>query len=125
MLRTEVWAEQRPAGARVSRPRSTGGTTAAGAGFWAPAVCGGRQVILGTRVQDRTILSHLSDGSRAEEILGELPSLQEVNVRVVEERAAASAGEDLPVQFPVPTEITVAQGSSSGESVPAQGPQRR
>ncbi len=71
-------------------------------------MCGGRPVIRGTRVLVRTILSYLANGSRGEEILGEFPSLMEVDVRAVVAFAAASASEDLLAPTLIPPEIKVA-----------------
>jgi uncharacterized protein (DUF433 family) len=72
------------------------------------AICGGQPVIRGTRVLVRTILSYLAQGAPATDILAELPSLTEADIRAVIAFAAAAASEDLPAPTPVPPEIRVA-----------------
>ena len=62
-----------------------------------PKVCGGQPVIKGTRVTLRTVLASLAEGATVEQIVRELPSLTEDDVRAVVAFAATSAQEDLPV----------------------------
>ena len=63
-----------------------------------PKVCGGEPVIKGTRVTVRTVLASLAEGAKTEEILEDFPTLKEEDIRAVIAFAAASAGEDMPVQ---------------------------
>ena len=62
-----------------------------------PKVAGGQAVIKGTRVTLRTVLASLAEGATTEEILKDLPTLTEVDVRAAIAFAAASAQEDLPL----------------------------
>ncbi len=61
-----------------------------------PKICGGQLIIKGTRVPVRTILASLAEGASVEEILGDFPTLREVDVKAVIAFAAASVQEDLP-----------------------------
>ena len=63
-----------------------------------PRICGGEPVVKGTRVTVRTILASLAEGASSAEILEDFPTLKERHVRAVIAFAAASAGEDLPLQ---------------------------
>ena len=62
-----------------------------------PKICGGEPVIKGTRVTLRTILASLAEGASIQEILEDIPTLTERDVRAVIAFAATSAEEDLPV----------------------------
>ena len=62
-----------------------------------PGICGGQPVIAGTRVPLRTVLSSLAEGATQEEILSDLPTLTEDDIRAAIAFAAESAEEDLPV----------------------------
>jgi uncharacterized protein (DUF433 family) len=60
-------------------------------------ICGGQEVIKGTRVTLRTLLASLADGDSVEEILEAFPSLTLDDMRAVIAFAAASAVKALPV----------------------------
>ncbi len=62
-----------------------------------PQVCGGKPVIVGTRITIRTILASLAEGASIKEILSDFPALTEEQVMAVIAFAVASAEEDLPV----------------------------
>jgi uncharacterized protein (DUF433 family) len=62
-----------------------------------PRVVGGQAVIKGTRVTLRTVLASLAEGATIDEILKDLPTLTETDVRAAIAFAAASAQEDFPV----------------------------
>jgi uncharacterized protein (DUF433 family) len=62
-----------------------------------PGIAGGQPVLKGTRVTLSTVLSSLAEGASIKEILEDLPTLSEEDVRAAIAFAAASAQEDLPV----------------------------
>lgn len=62
-----------------------------------PSSAGGDAVIKGTRVTLRTVLASLAEGATIAEILEDLPTLTEADVRAAIEFTAASAQEGLPV----------------------------
>ena len=65
-------------------------------------VVGGEPVFKGTRVTLRTVLASLAEGATTAEILADLPTLSEDDVRAAIAFAATSAQEDLPVaELPV------------------------
>jgi len=61
-----------------------------------PAICRGEAVVKGTRVTIRTILASLAEGDSIADIIADLPSLTDEDVRAVIAFAAA-AEDDLPV----------------------------
>ena len=61
-----------------------------------PNVAGGEAVIKGTRVTLRTVLASLAEGATTAEILTDVPTLTEDDVRAAIVFAATSAQEDLP-----------------------------
>jgi uncharacterized protein (DUF433 family) len=63
-----------------------------------PKVCGGEPLVKGTRVTVRTILASLAEGDSVQELLQAFPTLKEEDIRAIVAFAAASAGEDLPLQ---------------------------
>ena len=64
-------------------------------------VCGGELVVRGTRIPVRTILASLAEGSTAEEILDDFPSLKHEQIQAVIMFAAEAASDDFPTP-PVP-----------------------
>jgi uncharacterized protein (DUF433 family) len=48
-----------------------------------PAVCGGRPVVMGTRVRVTDVLEMLAGGASAAEIAGDFPYVSEDDVRAV------------------------------------------
>ena len=62
-----------------------------------PHIVGGEPVIKGTRVTLRTVLASLAAGATTAEILADLPTLTEDDVRAPTAFAATSAQEDLPI----------------------------
>jgi uncharacterized protein (DUF433 family) len=64
-------------------------------------VCGGDLVIRGTRIQVRTILASLAEGSTAEDIRNDFPSLRFDQIQAVIMFAAEAASDDFPTP-PVP-----------------------
>ena len=65
-----------------------------------PRIVGGEPVIKGTRVTLRTIWASLAEGATTAEILADLPTLTEEDVRAAIAFAATSAQEDLPLAEP-------------------------
>ena len=62
-----------------------------------PAVCGGETVFRGTRVLLRAVLADPADGASIPDVLGDLPTLTEEQVRAAIAFAAAAARDDMPV----------------------------
>ena len=62
-----------------------------------PLVAGGEPTLTGTRVTLRTVLASLAEGATTAEILADIPTLSNEDVRSAMAFAAASAQEDLPV----------------------------
>jgi uncharacterized protein (DUF433 family) len=62
-----------------------------------PEICGGEMVVKGTRVTVRTLLASLAEGTSAEEIRADFPTVTADALRAVVAFAAASAEEDMPV----------------------------
>ncbi len=60
-------------------------------------ICGGELVVKGTRVTVRTLLASLAEGTSAEEIRADFPTVTADALRAVVAFAAASAEEDMPV----------------------------
>jgi uncharacterized protein (DUF433 family) len=60
-------------------------------------MAGGDAVITGTRVTLRRVLASLAEGTTTDEILADVPTLSEADVRAAIAFAAASAQEDLSV----------------------------
>ena len=56
-----------------------------------PAICGGRPVVLGTRVRVTDILEMLAGGASVSEIVSDFPYLVEDDVRAALSSAAAAA----------------------------------
>ncbi|HEV3221052.1 MAG TPA: DUF433 domain-containing protein [Candidatus Acidoferrales bacterium] len=60
-------------------------------------ICGGEPVFRGTRVTLRTVLASLAAGDSLQEILADFPTLKDEDIQAAIVFAAASAGEDLPI----------------------------
>ena len=68
-----------------------------------PRICGGENVVNGTRVTLHTILASLAEGATVEEILEDFPTLSDEGVRAAIAFAGASTEEDLPVPATLPS----------------------
>jgi uncharacterized protein (DUF433 family) len=67
-----------------------------------PHLVGGEPVLKGTRVTLRTVLASLAEGATTTEILADIPTLTEDDVRAAIAFAATSAQGDLPIaEMPV------------------------
>ena len=62
-----------------------------------PKICGGEPIVKGTRVNVRTVLASLAEGTTVQEILDDFPTLNETAVWPIVAFAAVPAQEDLPI----------------------------